>query len=137
MAVSPSAVQYILVAYLFYIWQFVSFNPMPISIQPFPLYTGVLCGCLLVAQLCPALWDSIDCSLPGSSVHGISQVRTLEWVAISFSRESVQPRDWTCVFCISGRFFTFWATREAPSILVTTDKPVCSLKLLLDICFIF
>ena len=50
----------------------------------------------------------MDCRLPGSSVHGISQARTLEWVAISSSTESSQPRDWTlicCVFCIAGGFF--------------------------------
>ena len=41
-----------------------------------------------VAQSCPALCDPMDCSLPGSSVHGISQARLLEWVAISFSRGS-------------------------------------------------
>ena len=48
----------------------------------------------------------MDCSLPGSSVHGILQARILEWVAISFSRRSSQPRDWTCVSCIAGGFFT-------------------------------
>ena len=41
-----------------------------------------------VAQLCPTLYDPMDCSLPGSSVHGIFQARVLEWVAISFSRGS-------------------------------------------------
>ena len=51
-------------------------------------------------------------SLPGSSVHGISQVRILKWVAISFSRGSSRPRDGTRVSCIAGRFFTIWATRE-------------------------
>ena len=44
------------------------------------------------AQMCPALCDPVDCSPPGFSVHGISQGRILEWVAISFSRESSQPR---------------------------------------------
>ena len=44
-----------------------------------------LCVCL-VPQLCLTLWDPMDCSPPGTSVHGISQVRILEWVAISFSR---------------------------------------------------
>ena len=48
---------------------------------------------VLVTQLCPALCDPMDCSLPGSSVHGISQARILEWVAVSFSRGSSQPRD--------------------------------------------
>ena len=50
--------------------------------------------------------DPVDCSPPGSSVHGISQARILEWVAISFSRGSSQPRDQTQVSCIAGRFFT-------------------------------
>ena len=54
----------------------------------------------------------MDCSLPGSSVHGISQARRLEWVAIFFSRGSSWPRYWTPVSCIAGRFFTIWATRE-------------------------
>ena len=53
-----------------------------------------------------------NCSLPGSSIHGILQTRILEWVAISFSRGSSQPRDWTWVFCIAGRFFTVWATKK-------------------------
>ena len=56
----------------------------------------------------------MDCSLPGSSVHGILQERILEWFAISFSWGSSQPRDWTWVSCIGGRFFTYWAMREAP-----------------------
>ena len=51
-------------------------------------------------------------ALPGSSVHGIFQVRILEWVAISFSRRSSRPRDWTWVSRIVGRCFTIWATRE-------------------------
>ena len=50
---------------------------------------------MLVTQSCPALWDSMDCSPPGSSVHGTLQARILEWVAISFSRGSSWPRDWT------------------------------------------
>ena len=65
-----------------------------------------------VAQSCPSLCDPMDCSLPGSSVHGIFQARVLEWVAISFSRESSQPRDWTRVSHIAGRRFIVWATRE-------------------------
>ena len=54
-----------------------------------------------------------DCSLPDSSVHGIFQERILEWVALSFSRESSWPRDLTQVSCIAGGFLTDWATREA------------------------
>ena len=59
-----------------------------------------------VSQSCPTLWDTMDHRLPGSSVHGILQARTLEWFAISFSRGSSQPRDQTRVSCIAGRFFT-------------------------------
>ena len=58
----------------------------------------------------------MDCSPQGSSVHGILQARTLEWVAISFSTGSSGPRDRTQFSHIAGRLFTNWATREA-----TTD----------------
>ena len=54
----------------------------------------------------------MDCSRPGSSIHGILQARILEWVAISFSRRSSQPRDWTQVSRIVGRHFTIWDTQE-------------------------
>ena len=56
--------------------------------------------CCLVAKLCPTLCDPIDCSPPGFSVHGISQAKILEWVAISFSRGSSWPGDRTRVSCI-------------------------------------
>ena len=59
-----------------------------------------------VAQLCLTLCDPMDCSLPGSSVYGVFQARTLECVAISFSRSSSQPRDRTQVSRIIGRRFT-------------------------------
>ena len=45
-----------------------------------------MCACVIVIQSCPSLCNRMDCSLPGSSVHGILQARILEWVAISFSR---------------------------------------------------
>ena len=79
------------------------------------LFWVAVCACILsLLQSCPTLCDPMDCNLPGSSVHGILQARILEWVAISFSRGSSQPRDRTCISCIAGRFFTIWATREAP-----------------------
>ena len=56
-----------------------------------------------VAQSCPTLCNSMGYSLSGSSIHGIFQARVLEWVAISFSRGSSQPRDRTQVFHIAGR----------------------------------
>ena len=57
----------------------------------------------------------MDCSPPGSSLHGILQARVLEWVALSFSRGSSWCRDRTQVSCIPGRHFNLWATREAQS----------------------
>ena len=57
--------------------------------------------------------DSMDCRLPGSSVHGISQARILGWVAISFSRGSSSPKAQTQLSCFAGRFFTIWAIRQA------------------------
>ena len=59
-----------------------------------------VCVCVCV-HLCLTLCDPVDCSLPGSSVHGIFWVRILEWVAISYSRGSSPFRDWTCIFCVS------------------------------------
>ena len=70
-----------------------------------------------VSQLCLTLLDPMDCSLPGSSVHGILQTRILEWLAILFSRESSQPRDQIQVSHIAGGFCTIWASRE--------DQTVC------------
>ena len=84
-------------------------------------YCGHLCiqpttWACSVSQSCLTLCDPLDCSLPGSSVHEILQARILEWVAISSSRGSSQPRNRNCVSCVSciaGRFFTYWGIREA------------------------
>ena len=73
----------------------------------------------------------MDCNLPRSSIHGLFQARVLEWVAISFSRGTSQPRNRTWVSHIVGRCFTIWTTRwilnhwhtrEVP-ILFLTGKP--------------
>ena len=69
-----------------------------------------------VTQSCLTLCDPMDCSR--SSVHGIFQAIVLEWIAISFSRGSSQPRDRTQVSCIVDRCFTVWATREVYQRLV-------------------
>ena len=63
-------------------------------------------------QLFPTLCDHMDCRSSGSTVHGILQARIAEWIAISFSRGSSRPRDWTLVSCITGRLFTNWTTRK-------------------------
>ena len=79
---------------------------------------GIVCMCMCVcvcvcvhahAQSCPTLCDPMDCSLPGSSLHGISQARILQWIAISSSRVSSWPRDQTCIIfnsCTTSGFFT-------------------------------
>ena len=67
---------------------------------------------VLIAQSWPTLCDLMDCSLPGSSVHGILQSAIPECVAIFSSRRSSWPRDWTQVCGIAGGFFIVWATRD-------------------------
>ena len=64
-----------------------------------------------VSQSYPTLCDPMD-----YTVHGILQAKLLEWVAFPFSRGSPNQGDQTQVSCIAGRFFTSWATREAPNI---------------------
>ena len=73
-------------------------------------------ACAKLLQSCPTLWDPVDYTLPGSSAHGVLQTRILEWISIAYSRGSSQPRDQTWVSCISGRFFTIWATWEVPDL---------------------
>ena len=134
---------------------------------------------LVILTLC----DPVDCSLPGSSVHGDSpgkntgvgcrallqgifptqgrslppcrltlyhlshlvSLRILEWVAYPFSRGSSQPRNWTGISCIAGRFFTSWGTREALFIILFSYIfSVCSicncftfLFMILGVCVFF
>ena len=90
-------------------WKFRNIMWFPL-VSNMCVYVAVLC---FITQSCPTLCDPIDCSSPEASVHGILQARTLEWVAIPFSRESSQPRGQTQISCIAGGFFTIWATREA------------------------
>ena len=63
---------------------------------------------------CLTLCNPMDCSPPGSFIHGIFQARILKWVAISFPRRSSRPRDRTQVSCIVSRCFNLWATRADP-----------------------
>ena len=62
-----------------------------------------VCVCVKTLQLCLTLREPMDCSPPGSSVHGILQARILEWAAIPSSRGSSQPGDWTCISCLQHR----------------------------------
>ena len=75
----------------------------------------VLC-CCLVAQSFQTLRDAIDCSPPGSSVHGILQARILEWVAVSFSRDLPDPGIEPASSALAGGFFTREA-QQAPSVV--------------------
>ena len=79
-------------------------------------------------------WKSESCSVISDSlwphelyiVHGILQARILKWAAFLFSRRSSQPRDWTQVSCIAGKFFTMWATREAQWSYSNLNEPEMS-----------
>ena len=77
---------------------------------------------VLVAQSYLILWDPMDRSPPGSSVHGTLQARILERVAMLFSMGSSQPRDWIWASCIVGRFFTIWATRVCWVMIIAKEK---------------
>ena len=74
------------------------------------VWGGVGCGenvrACSATLSCPTLCDPIDCSPPGSSVYGIFQARTLEWITISFSRGSSRPGDQTHISGVVGGFFT-------------------------------
>ena len=96
-----------------------------LSSEPFNFLflISVCVVCVLVAQLYPTLCDPMDCAPQAPLVHGIFQARVLEWVAISFSRASSQPRDRIQILCIAGRFFTVWATREVKPLLNIDHDP--------------
>ena len=70
-----------------------------------------------VSQSCPTLCDPMDCSLSGSSVHGIFQARVLEWIAISFPRGSSWSRNWTLVSCIAG----IYSQRRSLKLMLTLN----------------
>ena len=89
-----------------------------------------VCVCVCVcmhAQSCPTLCDSIDCSPPGSSVHGIFQARVLEPVFVSFSRGSSPPRDQThisCISCIDRWILSILFSIVALSVYIPTNSAV-------------
>ena len=80
-------------------------------------------------QSCLTLCNTMDCSLPGSSVYRILQARELEWVAMPSSRGSSRSREQTCISCIGSRFFTTSATWKAlklgTPILLTAVNLAC------------
>ena len=76
------------------------------------IYSYLYAAAAQLLQSCPTLCDPMDCSLPGSSVHGISPARILESVAMPSSRASSWTRDQTHISCITGGFYTCWAIGE-------------------------
>ena len=88
-------------------------------------------ACVLSHFSCVLLCDPVDCSPPGSSVHGILQARILECIAMPTSRGSSWPRGWTrlsCFSCLAGGFFTTSATWEAPSLPLISCLPLSYLS---------
>ena len=84
-----------------------------------------VCVCVVSCFSHVQLYDAMDCSLPGSSVHGIFQARILDWVAISFSRVSFKPRNETlnsCVYWIGRQIICHWTTWEARGQNIKYDK---------------
>ena len=77
------------------------------------------------ALLCLTLCDSMDCSLSGSSLHGIVHARILEWVAVSFSRGSFWPRDQTHISCVGRQILYHWVTWRSPSLWQYPLKSSC------------
>ena len=89
------------------------------------------CSCLYVRTGTQSTWlfaSPMNCSLPGSSVLGILQGRTLEWVASSSSRGSSRPRDRTCISCIGRRVLYPWATWKAPHAFISRAHSMSSAR---------
>ena len=100
------------------------------------------CVFVLVSQLCPTLCDPMNCSSPGSSVHGILQARIQDWVAISFSRGSSRPIEpvsrhgnWARVSCIGRWILYYWVTREVPQVYLGNNKTIKLGRVILAHCW--
>ena len=92
--------------------------PWPSLLAPLPWNVKVF-----VTQLCPTLCDPMDCSLPGSSVHGIFQARILEWAPIPFSRESFPTHGWNPGLLECPRILYSLSHQGSPSGLVHLRSP--------------
>ena len=101
-------------------WDF-GFRP-PLLVDPTIMFTRAE-----LLQSCLILCNPMDCSPPGSSIHGILQARILEWVAMPSSRGSFQPRDQAQASHIAGKFFIIWATWEAHT-YITNGKISAKIK---------
>ena len=96
---------------------FFAMKAFPVASSTFPCLLTIVWK-VLVTQSCPTLYDPMDCSQPSSFVHGILQARILQWVAISFSRRSSQPRDQNRVSCITGIFYYHLSHQGSPTVCV-------------------
>ena len=96
----------VLVLFLrFFFFFFLMGTILKVFIELVTIFLLLLMLCLVTLS-CPTLRDPVDCSLPGSSVHGIPQARILQWIAMCSSRGSSQPRYQTQGSPTAGRFFT-------------------------------
>ena len=82
------------------------------ALRHFPAFSMSIVAVYLLSHV-QLFCNPRDFNLPGSSVHEISQARILEWVAISFSRGSSWPKDWTGISCIGRQILYHWATQKA------------------------
>ena len=96
------------------------------------LYSICDCDCISYSVVSDSLPPHRLYSLPGFSIHRILQARILEWIAISFSRGTSQPRDWTLGSCLAGRFFTVWTTEKSTIYILVTYFVFNSLYLFLS-----
>ena len=101
-------------------WPFLSYCTVLFSMFEFAVIVSLWTEVKWSRSVVSGSLRPVDCSTPSSSVHGILQARILEWVAISFSRGSSQPRDRTQFSHIAGRCFNLCTTREALCITVVS-----------------
>ena len=85
-----------------------------------------------VTQSCATLCDPMDCSPPGSYVHGIFQARILEWVA--FSRGSSKTTDQICICCFAGGYLFIWATKKPTDVIIGSQRRLSTKELMLLNC---
>ena len=96
-------------------WSWVIVKHWASQFSGFPWWMCKLC-CIVLCSVVSDFYDPVDCSPPGFSVHGISQARILEQVAMPSSRGSSRPKDWTCISCIGRWILYHCATWEAPCV---------------------
>ena len=99
-----------------------SFTIFTLGLEPLSLAGKASCAASKWLRSCPTLCNPMDYSLPGSSIHGILQARMLEWVAMSSSRGSSWPRDWTCSFLYRQVSSSPLSHQGSPTLLYTENN---------------